>query len=32
MNGSISEEESKLSFVTRLGYKVVKEANLDLPP
>lgn len=32
MNGSSSVDESKFSLVTNLGYKLVKEGNLDFPP
>lgn len=32
MNGSSSFGESKFSLVTKLGYKLVKAANLALPP
>lgn len=31
-NGSSSVDESSFSLVTKLGYKLVKAANLDWPP
>lgn len=32
MNGSSSVAESSFSLVTKLGYKLVKAVNRDLPP